>query len=141
MSKNLLGILRIFEKTFTKNSDPVMLDENGKKLHVKEIHDKECLDDKSVSMIAVTRHQYDIVNFPKYVGYIKNTLHINVIYYGLWTDGKKVECDVLYVIPTDDHDEIQKHLNAHDRLNNGVTQKMALIISKDGTTKIVENSK
>jgi len=36
--------------------------------------------------------------------------------------------------------EIQKHLNAHDHMNNGITQRMALVISKDGTTTIIENT-
>ena len=62
----------------------------------------------------------------------------NTIYYGLYHD-EKVEYDVLYAIPTNDYDEIQKHLNAHDHMNNGVTQIMGLIISQDGTTKIIKN--
>jgi hypothetical protein len=37
--------------------------------------------------------------------------------------------------------EIQKHLNLHNQINNGVTQKMALIIDKDGNWKIQNNSR
>jgi hypothetical protein len=93
---NLLTILRKLEKTFTEESDPVFLDENGKKLTMKEIHSKECVGDKPITMIAVSRHQYDVANFPKYINYIKNTLKKNTIYYGLYPDvkRKKVEYDV-----------------------------------------------
>jgi len=140
ITKNLLDEFKKSEKNFTQKSKPIMWNENCKKLSMKEIHAKESNGDSPVSMIAVTRHQYDIDNFPKYVNYIKNMLQKSRIYYGLWSDGKKIEYDVLYVIPTDDYKEIQKHLNAHDHLNNGVTQRMALVISKDGTTKIRENN-
>ena len=139
---NLLTILRKLEKTFTKKSDPVFLDENAIKLTMKEIHNKECVGTKPITMIAVSRHQYDVANFPKYLNYVKNTLKKNTIYYGLYPDEKrkKVEWDVLYTIPTNDYTEIQKHLNAHDHMNNGVAQIMGLIISQDGTTKIIKNA-
>ena len=138
---NLLTILRKLEKTFTKESDPVFLDENGKKLTMKEIHNKERVGDKPITMIAVSRYQYDIANFPKYVNYVKNTLKKNTIYYGLYPEDEKVEYDVLYAIPTNDYDEIQKHLNAHDHMNNGIAQIMGLIISQDGAVKITINAK
>ena len=139
---NLLTILRKLEKTFTKESDPVFLDENAKKLTMKDIHNKECVGGKPITMIGVTRCQYDVADFPKYVNYIKNTLKKNTIYYGLYPDvkRKKVEYDVLYAIPTNDYDEIQKHLNTHDHMNNGIAQIMGLIISQDGTTKIIKNA-
>jgi len=137
---NLLTILRKLGKTFTEKSDPVFLDENAKKLTMKEIHNKECVGTKPITMIAVSRHQYDIAKFPKYINYIKNTLKKNTIYYGLYPDGKKKEYDVLYAIPTNGYDEIQKHLNAHDHMNNGIAQIMGLIISQDGTTKIIKNA-
>ena len=107
---------------------------------MKQIHELECNTDSPVAMIAVTRHQYHVYNFPKYVDYIKNQLGVDTIYYGLWTGGNRVEYDVLYVIPTNDHDIIQKHLNTHDFLNDGVSQKMALVISNDGTSEIIENN-
>jgi hypothetical protein len=138
---NLLTILRKLEKTFTEESDPVFLDENGKKLTMKEIHSKECVGDKPITMIAVSRHQYDVANFPKYINYVKNTLKKNRIYYGLYPDDEKVEYDVLYAIPTNDYDEIQKHLNTHDHMNNGIAQIMGLIISQDGAVKITKNAK
>ena len=137
---NLLTILQKLEKTFTKKSDPVFLDENAKKLTLKEIHNKECVDDKPITMIGVTRCQHDVADFPKHLNYIKNTLKKNTIYYGLYPDDEKVEYDVLYAIPTNDYDEIQKHLNAHDHMNNGIAQIMGLIISQDGTTKIIKNA-
>ena len=61
-------------------------------------------------------------------------------YYGLWSDGKKVEYDVLYAIPTDNHKEIQNHLNAHNDMNQGIPQRMALIINSNGKYKAVNNS-
>ena len=138
---NLLTILQKHGKTFTKKSYPVFLDENGKKLTMKEIHNKECVDDKPITMIAVSRHQYDIAKFPKYINYIKNTLKKNTIYYGLYPDDEKVEYDVLYTIPTNDYDEIQKHLNAHDHMNNDVSQIMGLTISQDGNYITTDNAK
>ena len=140
INKKILTTFRKLEKTFTEESDPVFLDENGKKLTMKEIHSKECVGDKPITMIAVSRHQYDVANFPKYINYIKNTLKKNTIYYGLYPDDEKVEYDVLYTIPTNDYDEIQKHLNAHDHMNNGIAQIMGLIISQDGAVKIIKNA-
>ena len=70
---NLLTILRKLEKTFTEKSDPVFLDENAKKLTMKEIHNKECVGTKPITMIAVSRHQYDVAKFPKYA----NTVPVN----------------------------------------------------------------
>ena len=46
-------------------------------------------------------------------------------------DNGKVEYDILYSIENN-LQEIQKHLNLHNQINNKVTQKMALIIDKDG---------
>jgi ssDNA-binding Zn-finger/Zn-ribbon topoisomerase 1 len=135
----LLEQFHKFKKNFTIHSEPVMFDENFNKITMKEIHDISSDTDDSVSMIAVTRHQYHVHNFPKYANYIKNQLGINTIYYGLWTGGNRVEYDVLYVLDTVDHNTIQKHLNAHDSLNDSVSQKMALVITSDGTTKIIQN--
>jgi hypothetical protein len=67
-------------------------------------------------------------------------LGLGRVYYGLWTDGKKVEYDVLYAIDTDDYEQIQNHLNGHNHMNQGIAQVMALVISSDGATKIVRNS-
>jgi hypothetical protein len=88
----------------------------------------------------VTREQYDTDNFVKYREYIKNTLAKDTLYYGLWynTDNGKVEYDILYSIENN-LQEIQKHLNLHNQINNGVIQKMALIIDKDGIWKIQSN--
>jgi len=142
--KNIYGdLIKKFKeskKNFTIHSKPVMFDENFNKIPMKQIHELECNTDSPVAMIAVTRHQYHVYNFPKYVDYIKNQLGVDTIYYGLWTGGNRVEYDVLYVIPTNDHDIIQKHLNTHDFLNDGVSQKMALVISNDGTSEIIENN-
>jgi len=65
----------------------------------------------------------------------------DTIYYGLWpdTENNKVEYDILYTIDSTDKVEIQKHLNLHDHMNDGVAQKMALIIDKDGKWEIQDN--
>ena len=142
--KNIYGdLLRKFkesEKNFTIHSEPVMFDEDFSKITMKAIHELECNAGRPVTMIAITRHQHHVKNFPKYVRYIKNTLQISTVYYGLWAEGERVEYDVLYVISTDDYKIIQNHLNAHDFLNEGVSQIMALVICNDGSTKIITNS-
>ena len=67
----------------------------------------------------------------------------STIYYALWpnTEENNVEYDVLYTTDTADHDEIQRHLNLHDYMNDGLAQKMALIIDKDGKWHIQNNEK
>ena len=141
--KNIYGDLlkkfKKYKKNFTIHSESVMFDEGFNKISTKQIHELECNTNNPVTMIAVTRYQYHVYNFPKYSHYIKNQLGINTIYYGLWPGVNRVEYDVLYVIPTDDYSTIQKHLNSYDFLNDGVTQRMALVISNDGSTKIIEN--
>lgn len=138
--QKIQDIFSKFEKNFTEKSEPVILNEMGEKLSMKEIYQIESVKDKPISMIAVTRHQYDLSNFPNYVKYVKNSGKRDRVYFGLWPDGKKVEYDVLYAIDTDDYEQIQNHLNAHNHMNQGIAQVMALIISSDGTTKIVKNS-
>ena len=139
MYDKLLKKFRECEIGFTKDSDSVMFDDNFNSISTKEIYNLECDTDGPIDMIAVTRHQYDVDKFPKYVNYIKNQLGIDTIYFGLWPGANRVEYDVLYVLDTVDHDTIQKHLNSHNLLNDDVSQEMALVISHDGTTKIIEN--
>ena len=132
-----------YEKTFTEKSAPLYLDECGEKVTLQEIHDKAGIGDNSLVLIAATRKQYNTDNFSQYREYIKNTLKKSTIYYALWpnTEENNVEYDVLYTTETADHDEIQRHLNLHNDINNGVTQKMALIIDKDGNWEIIHNEK
>ena len=132
-----------YEKTFTEKSAPLYLDECGEKITLQEIHDKAGIGDNSLVLIAATRKQYNTDNFSQYREYIKNTLKKSTIYYALWpnTEENNVEYDVLYTTETADHDEIQRHLNLHNDINNGVTQKMALIIDKDGNWEIQNNEK
>lgn len=137
--KKIEDTLSRLAKNFTEKSEPVILNEIGEKLSMKEIHQIESSKDNPISMIAVTRHQYDVSNFPEYVDYVKKR-GTDRVYYGLFPDGKKVEYDVLYAIDTDDYEQIQNHLNGHDHMNQGITQVMALIISSDGARKIVNNS-
>jgi hypothetical protein len=132
-----------YEKTFTEKSAPIYLDKCGEKVTLQEIHDKAGIGDNSLALIAATRKQYNTNNFSKYREYIKNTLKKSTIYYALWpnTEENNVEYDVLYTIETTDHDEIQRHLSLHNDINNGVTQKMALIIDKNGNWEIQNNEK
>ena len=140
MYEKLLEKFKKYEIGFTKHSDSVMFDENFNHISMKEIRNLESTSNAPITMIAVTRYQYDVDNFSKYVDYIKNNLKISTVYYGLWPDEDKVEYDVLYVIDSVDDNTIQKHLNTHNFLNDGVSQEMALVISNDGTTKIIKNS-
>ena len=132
-----------YEKTFTEKSAPLYLDECGEKITLQEIHDKAGIGDNSLVLIAATRKQYNTDNFSQYREYIKNTLKKSTIYYALWpnTEENNVEYDVLYTTETADHDEIQRHLSMHNDINNGVTQKMALIIDKDVNWEIIHNEK
>ena len=135
-----------YEKTFTAKSPSIYFDDAGNKISLKEIYDENNILGNLIVLIAVTRNQYDLNEFPKYVDYIKNSLKKNKIYYGLWTDrittdSGKVEYDVLYVIHRDNFNEIQTHLNSHDHMNHGDKQEMALVISHDGSSKIIKNKK
>ena len=132
-----------YEKTFTEKSAPLYLDECGEKITLQEIHDKAGIGDNSLVLIAATRKQYNTDNFSQYREYIKNTLKKSTIYYALWPniEENNVEYDVLYTIETIEHDEIQRHLNLHNGINNGIAQKMALIIDKNGNWEIIHNEK
>ena len=143
INKKIFNEFKKYEKTFTKKSNPLYWDRNGEKITLKKIHDKSNIRDNTLALIAVTCKQYNTKNFSKYRKYIKNTLNKDTIYYGLWSDTKnnKVEYDILYTIDGTNKDEIQKHLNLHNQINNGLAQKMALIIDKDGNWKIQNNKK
>ena len=143
IDKKIQSIFEIEEKIFTENSNPMYLDKCGKKITLQEIHHKAGIGDNSVVLIAVTSEQYNRDNFSKYREYIKNTLKKSTVYYALWYNDEEnnVEYDVLYIIETTNHDKIQRHLNLHNDINNGITQKMALIIDKDGNWVIQNNEK
>ena len=141
IDKKIVNEFKKWGETFTEKSEPLYWNKCGEKVTLKEIHDKADIGDNSVVLIAVTREQYNTNNFSKYRKYLKDTLNKDTIYYGLWPDTKenKVEYDILYTIDTTDCDEIQKHLNLHNLINNGVAQKMALIIDKNGNWRIQNN--
>jgi hypothetical protein len=143
IDKKILDEFKKYEKTFTEKSEPLYWNEYAQKVTLKEIHDKADIGEKSLVLIAVTREQYNTNNFSKYREYIKNTLNKDTIYYGLWSDKDKdkVEYDILYAIDSTNKDEIQKHLNLHNQINNGLTQKMASIIDKNGNWEIQNNEK
>ncbi len=128
------------DKTFSENSEPIFLNENAEKISLKEIHGIESIDSRSISLIGVTRHQYDISKFSYYENYIKSMGTNHRIYYGLWSDGKKTEYDVLYAIPTDNYEEVLNHLNAHDQMNKKTAQSMALVIDSNGKYNIIRNT-
>lgn len=131
------------QKKFSERSPPFYLDENGDKISLKKIFDLESIHSKPVCLIAVTRHQYDVSQFLTFEKYVKDELGYARIYYGLWPnkENNKIEYDVLYVIPTNDPVQIQRHLNLHDDLNEGISQEMGLVIFSDGSFEIVRNSK
>jgi len=141
IDKKILDVFKKFEKTFTENNNPLYLDKCGNKVTLQKIHDKAGIGDNSLALIAVTREQYNMNNFSKYREYVKNTLNTDTIYYGLWPDieKNKTEWDVVYTIETENYDEIQKHLNLHNEINNGLAQSMALIIDKTGNWEIQHN--
>ena len=141
IDKKISNVFKKFEKTFTENSNPLYLDKCGEKITLQEIQNKADVGNNPVVLIAVTREQYNMDNFSKYREYIKNTLNKDTIYYGLWPniEKNKTEWDVVYVIETVNYDEIQKHLNLHNEINNGLAQKMALIIDKTGNWEIQNN--
>jgi len=141
IDKKIANEFKKYEKGFTEKSEPVYWNECAQKITLKEIHDNADIGDNSIVLIAVTRQQYNLENFPNYRKYLKDVVKTNTIYYGLWSDTKenKVEYDILYTIDSTDNDEIQKHLNLHNQINNGVAQKMALIIDKDGNWRIQNN--
>ena len=143
LDRKILNVFQRFEKTFTEKSTPFYLDEYGEKVTLQEIHDKAGIGYNSLVLIAATRKQYNTDNFSKYREYIKNTLKKSTIYYALWpnTEENNVEYDVLYTIETTEHNEIQRHLNLHNGINNGIAQKMALIIDKNGNWEIIHNEK
>ena len=115
-------------------------DESREILSLKQIHRIESVDGSPVTMIAVTRNQFNDRDFPKYENYIKNFLGYPRLYYGLWSDGFKYEHDVLYALPTDEDSVIQEHLNMHNHLNDGIAQVMGLVINSDGIEKVVRNN-
>ena len=140
IDKKIAGEFKKYEQEFTEKSKPLYWDRCGEKVTLKQIQNNADIGENPLALIAVTREQYDTDNFAKYREYIKNTLAKNTLYYGLWynTDNGKVEYDILYSIENN-LQEIQKHLNLHNQINNGVIQKMALIIDKDGSWKIQSN--
>ena len=142
IDKKIADEFKKYEKTFTEKSKPLYWDRYGEKVTLKQIQNNADIGENPLALIAATREQYDTDNFAKYREYIKNTLAKDKLYYGLWynTDNGKVEYDILYSIENN-LQEIQKHLNLHNQINNGVTQKMALIIDKDGNWKIQNNSR
>jgi hypothetical protein len=141
IDKKILDVFKKFEKTFTENNDPLYLDKCGNQVTLQKIHDNADIGDNSLTLIAVTREQYNMNNFSKYREYIKNILNTDTIYYGLWPDieKNKTEWDVVYALETVNYDEIQKHLNLHNEINNGLAQSMALIIDKTGNWEIQHN--
>ena len=141
IDKKITDEFKKYEKTFTEKSEPVYWNDHAQKITLKEIHGNANIGDNSIVLIAVTREQYNLANFPKYRKYLKDVVKTDTIYYGLWPDTKneKVEYDILYTLDSTDNGEIQKHLNLHNQINNGVAQKMALIIDKDGKWRIQNN--
>ena len=143
IDKKITDEFKKCEKTFTEKSEPLYWDKYGETITLKQIQKNANIGDNSLALIAVTRKQCNVDNFSKYREYIKNTLKKSTVYYALWYNDEEnnVEYDVLYTIETTNHDKIQLHLNLHNDINNGVTQKMALVIDKNGKWDIQNNEK
>ena len=126
-----------------ENNKPLYLNEKGNVVSPKDIFDTESKDGNPVTLIAVTRNQFDISRFPEFERYIKTELGYLRCYYGLWKDDSKSkpEYEVVYAMPNNDHITIQRHLNLHDELNDGTPQQIALVIFSDGSWEPVKNSK
>jgi len=124
---------------FINNLQPVFGDQHGNHITLKELHERESVDEKPITMIAVTRKQFNENNLNRYREYIINELGLTRFYHGFWSDGNNIEFDVLYAIPTDNNKVIQDHLNKHDIINDGLNQVMGLIIYKNGGFKNIEN--
>jgi len=139
--QKIQDILRKSEDDF-ENNKPLYLDEKANIVSLKEIFDAESIDGNPVTLISVTMNQFDTRKFPAFEKYIKTELKYPRYYYGLWKDDKKSkpEYELVYVITTNDNAEIQRHLNLHDDLNDGIAQKVALVIFSDGSSETVRNS-
>ena len=126
-------------KNFRDGSVPVFSSEFIQGISLKKLFNIESIEDKPITLIAVTRNQLDNRHFSEYEKYIKEVLGFQRIYYGLWSDGERTEHDVLYAIPTDNIWTIQEHLNSHNHINQGITQVMALVVSSGGKIRTVNN--
>ena len=149
-STNKIRIHKKIAKTFAKyaphfthTSPPLYLDNTGKKISLSKIYNTESKFAKPVTLVAVTRFQYNTSKFSKYEKYLKSKLYTNQFYYGLSIVGRpaKIEYDVLYVTPDSKPKTIHKHLNMHNKLNSGAPQVFALTILQGGKFRLVRNSK
>lgn len=138
-TKNDNWILNHLDK-FNCESLPLFSSEFEQGISLKRIYEIESKNNKPITLIAVTRNQYDNSNFDKYESYIKEHLEISNVYFGLWHDGKKTEHDVLYALPTNDYEEVQVHLNMHNGVNGGLAQVMGLEVDSDSNTKAILNT-
>ena len=124
---------------FIDNLQPVFGDHNGDTISLKELHKRESVNGDPITMIAVTRKQFNEINLAKYKEYVMNELGLPRFYHGVWSDGNNIEFDIVYAIPTDNNKVIQEHLNKHDAINDGLNQVMGLIIYKNGEFKNIKN--
>ena len=114
-------------------------DHNGDPISLKELHKRESVNGDPITMIAVTRKQFNEINLTKYKEYVMNELGLPRFYHGVWSDGNNIEFDIVYAIPTDNNKVIQEHLNKHNAINDGLNQVMGLIIYKNGEFKNIKN--
>ena len=124
---------------FTDNLEPTFGDHNGNPISLKKIHEIESINHKPITMIAVTRKQFDESDLDRYKRYIINDLGFPRFYHGFWHDGDNIEFDILYAIPTDDRTVILEHLNKHNKINDGHAQIMGLVIHMNGDFEKVVN--
>lgn len=124
---------------FTDNLKPTFGDHNGNPISLKEIYEIESINNKPITMIAVTRKQFDERDLDRYRKYVTNELGLSRFYHGFWHDGDSIEFDILYAIPTNDKTTILEHLNKHNKINNGHAQIMGLVINMNGKFEKIVN--
>ena len=81
---------------FTDNLEPTFGDHNGNPISLKEIYEIESINNKPITMIAVTRKQFDERDLDRYRKYVTNELGLSRFYHGFWHDGDSIEFDILY---------------------------------------------
>ena len=87
-------------------------DHNGDPISLKELHKRESVNGDPITMIAVTRKQFNEINLAKYKEYVMNELGLPRFYHGV---------------------------NKHDTINDGLSQVMGLTIYKNGEFKNIKN--
>ena len=63
IDKKIADEFEKYEKKFTEKSEPLYWNKHAQKVTLKEIHDNADIGDNPVVLIAVTRQQYNLIDF------------------------------------------------------------------------------